>query len=82
MASAIGFNRREKEIKAILFDYNVHKILATYKNTDELLKEFKSKFNLPNIQSKRSLWRKFSEGIISGANFIASFKIKMISILL
>ena len=76
MASAIGFNRREKEIKAILFDYNVHKILATYKNTDELLKEFKSKFNLPNIQSKRSLWRKFSEGIISGANFIASFKNK------
>lgn len=67
---------REKEIKAILFDYNVHKILATYKNTDELLKEFKSKFNLPRIQGRRSLWRKFSEGIISGANFIASFKDK------
>ena len=38
--------------------------------------KFKSKFNLQNTQNKRSLWRKFSEGIISGSNFISSFKNK------
>lgn len=76
MASVIGFSRREKEMRSILFEYDPNKILAAYKSADELLGIFKSKFNLQNIQSKRSLWRKFSEGIISGSNFMASFKDK------
>ena len=76
MASVIGFNRREKEMKSILFGYDSEKILNTYKSVDELLKKFKSLFNLQNIQGKRSLWRKFSEGIISGSQFMASFKNK------
>ena len=76
MASVIGFNKKEKEMKSILFKYDPNKILAVYKNADELLGIFKNKFNLQNIQSKRSLWRKFSEGIISGSNFMASFKDK------
>jgi hypothetical protein len=76
MASVIGFSKREKEMSSILFGYNPHRILATYKDADELLRKFKSEFNLQNIQSKRSLWRKFSEGIISGSNFMASFRDK------
>ncbi len=76
MASVIGFNKKEKEIRPILFGYNPDLILAAYKNADELLDKFKNKFHLKNVQSKRSLWRKFSEGIISGSNFLASFKDK------
>lgn len=76
MASVIGFNRREKEMGSILFEYDPNKILLVYKSADELLEKFKNKFNLQTIQNKRSLWRKFSEGIISGSNFMASFKDK------
>jgi hypothetical protein len=76
MASVIGFSKRKKEMSPILFGYDPHRILSTYKDADELLGKFKSEFNLQNIQSKRSLWRKFSEGIISGSNFMASFRDK------
>lgn len=76
MPGVIQFENREKEMRQILFDYNFNKILATYKNADELLEKFKSKFDLQNTQNKRSLWRKFSEGIISGSNFMASFRDK------
>jgi len=76
MASVIGFNRREKEMRSILFGYNPTEILSAYKNADELLEKFRNKFSLQNAQGKRSLWRKFSEGIISGSNFMASFKNK------
>lgn len=73
MDSVIGFDKKEKEMRSILFEYNPNKILDNYKNSDELLEKFKIKFNLQNIQSKRSLWRKFSEGIISGSEFMESF---------
>jgi len=76
MASVIGFAKKEKEMKVILFGYDPNKILSIYRNTDELLEKFKNKFNLQNVQGKRSLWRKFSEGIISGSHFMASFKDK------
>lgn len=76
MASVIGFNRREKEMREILFGYNPAEILNAYKNADDLLDIFRSRFNLQNAQGKRSLWRKFSEGIISGSVFMVSFKDK------
>jgi thermostable 8-oxoguanine DNA glycosylase len=76
MASVIGFNKRENGMRDILFGYDPKKILAEYKNADELLEKFKTRFNLQNIQGKRSLWRKFSEGIISGSYFMATFKDK------
>lgn len=76
MASVIGFNRKEEEIREIIFEYDPTKIVSVYKNPDELLDKFKSKFNLQNVQGKRSLWRTFSEGIISGSRFMASFKNK------
>jgi hypothetical protein len=76
MASVIGFNKKEKEMGQILFDYNPDKILSAYQNEDELLKIFKKEFSLRNIDGKRSLWRKFAEGIISGSRFMSSFKNK------
>ena len=76
MASVIGFTKREESIKRILFGYNPNKILTTYKDTDDLLEKFRVKFNLRDHQGKRSLWRKLSEGIISGSKFMASFKDK------
>ena len=76
MASVIGFNRREKEMRSILFEYSPAEILSAYKNSDELLEKFRIKFNLQNVQGKRSLWRKFSEGIISGSIFMETFKDK------
>lgn len=76
MASVIGFNRREDEMRKILLDYNPTEILSTYKNADELLDKFRGKFNLQNALGKRSLWRIFSDGIISGSQFMASFKDK------
>ena len=76
MPSVIQFEKKEKEFKPILFDYDPNKIVTAYKNADELLEKFKSKFNLKNTENKRNLWRKFSEGIVSGSKFIASFKNK------
>jgi len=76
MASVIGFNRREKEMREILFGYDPVKILAGYKNDDDLLEKFRKSFDLQNALGKRSLWRKFSEGIISGSYFMATFKDK------
>jgi len=76
MASVIGFKRREKEIASILLQYDPNKILATYKDAETLLEVFKKKFDLKNVQSKRNLWRKFSEGIISGSKFMSSFRDK------
>lgn len=76
MASVIGFNRKEKVMEQILFGYNPDKILSAYKDENELLGVFKKKFNLQNVSGKRSLWRKFAEGIISGSKFMSSFKDK------
>jgi hypothetical protein len=76
MAKVIDFDQRQKEIKKILFGYSPNKILSAYKKTDELLGKFRGKFNLQNAQGKRNLWRQFSEGILSGSKFMASFKNK------
>lgn len=74
MQNVIGFNRKEKEIKPILFEYDPSKILAAYKDVEELLEKF-NKSNLFPITSIKS-WRKFSNGILSGSNFLASFRDK------
>jgi hypothetical protein len=76
MASVIGFSGKEKEMREILSDYDPNKILAKYKNADELLEVFKIKFSPKNLQSKGNLWRQFAEGIISGSIFMSSFKDK------
>ncbi|MFH1187610.1 MAG: hypothetical protein V1688_01975 [bacterium] len=77
MASVIGFSKKENRMKTILFGYDPHEILANYKTTDDLLEKFISEFILKNAYNGRSLWRKFSEGIISGSIFMASFKDKI-----
>ena len=76
MAAVISFDRKEKEMSLLLFNYDPNEILAHYKDENELLKVFKNKFKLQRVQSRRNLWRIFSEGIISGSKFMASFRDK------
>lgn len=76
MASVINFQRRERQLRPILCDYNPQAIADKYPNANELFDVFKKNFEIRNIQSKRNLWRKFAEGIISGSKFMASFKNK------
>jgi len=68
MPSVIQFEKKEKEFKPILFDYDPNKIVTAYKNADELLEKFKSNFNLKNTENKRNLWRKFSEALFLAVN--------------
>lgn len=76
MANVISFDKKEKEMGLLLFNYYPDKILVNYKNTNELLKAFKNKFKLQKVQGRRNLWRIFSGGIVSGSKFMASFKDK------
>jgi len=76
MSNIIKFGDNEKDFSKILFEYNHIEILNNYKNADDLLDKFKLKFDMQNSHGKRSLWRTFSEGVIDGSKFMASFKIK------
>ncbi len=76
MTSVINFLRKEKVMKQILCDYNPKKILKKLPNSDELFMKFRMTFEIKNVESKRNLWRKFSDGIISGSKFLSSFNDK------
>jgi len=73
MASVIGFSKREKELKKILFNFDAAKITESYHSPEELLEKFRQIFKLPRSFGARSLWRKFAEGIISGSVFMSTF---------
>lgn len=73
MPGVIQFEKREEEMKPLLFHYDFNKVSVAYKDAGDLLEKFKNKFNPKNTESKRNLWRKFSEGIISGSKFMSSF---------
>lgn len=76
MPNVIKFKEREREFNEILFNFDPWKILKKYPCEDKILEVFKKKFMINNADSKRSLWRTFSKGIISGSRFIGSFKDK------
>lgn len=76
MASVINFQGRETQLRSILCNFDPQAIVNKYHSATELFDVFKSNFKIRNVQSKRNLWRKFSEGIISGSKFMASFKSK------
>lgn len=76
MASVINFKGKETQLRSILCDYDPQAIINKYPNANLLLDVFKKNFEIKNVQSKANLWRKFSEGIISGSKFMASFKDK------
>lgn len=76
MKNVIYLDNREREIKEILFGFSPQKIIERYKNPDDLLETFKKVFNLSNVNTRRSMWRIFAEGIISGSHFMASFRDK------
>jgi len=74
MTSVINFREKEERLRAILYDYNPKKIIQEYSTVDSLFRRFQDEFVI--INGKRNLWRKFSEGILSGSKFLSSFKNK------
>lgn len=76
MSSVINFAEKEESLKIILCGFNPQKILNKYSDASELFEVLKKKFKIRNARSKGNLWRIFSDGIISGAKFMVSFKNK------
>lgn len=76
MATVINFKGREEQLRIILFDYDPHAIIDKYPIANQLFDVFRKKFEIRNVQSRRNLWLKFTEGIISGSKFMSSFKDK------
>ena len=76
MKGVINFDKKEKEIKKILFNFDHNKILGNYSSSKKLFKVFIKKFEVKNSESKKNLWRVYSKGIISGSKFISNFKDK------
>jgi len=76
MASVINFKGKEKQLRSLLCNYDPAAIINKYPTPVDLLDVFKKNFKIKNAHSKRNLWRKFSEGIISGSKFMSSFKDK------
>ena len=76
MASVINFKGKETQLRSILCGYDPQAIINKYSSANELFDVFKKNFAIKNVQSRGNLWRKFSEGIISGSKFMASFRDK------
>lgn len=76
MASVINFKGKEAKLCEILCYYDPQAIINKYSGANELFDVFKKNFEIKNVQSRRNLWRKFSEGIISGSKFMSSFRDK------
>ncbi len=76
MPSVIKFKQRNDVFKELLFNFDPKLIIYNYSDSNSLFITLQKHFQMKNIESKRNLWRKFSEGIISGSKFIGSFKSK------
>lgn len=76
MTAVINFKEKESQLKPILCNYDAQKILDTYSTPIQLFNVFRKTFKIKNVRSKKNLWRQFSEGIISGSRFMASFRNK------
>jgi thermostable 8-oxoguanine DNA glycosylase len=76
MASVINFKGKEEQLRSILCNYDPRAIINKYNSAHALFEVFKKSFEIRNVQSRRNLWRKFSEGIIAGSKLMSSFKDK------
>jgi len=76
MFSVINFKEKEKVMRQILYNYDPTIIIKNYSDADELFMKFRNTFEIKNVESKRNLWKQFSDGIISGSKFMSSFKDK------
>lgn len=74
MASVINFDEKENRLRPILCGYDPKAIVCKYPDATQLFTVFKKTFNIRNRRSKKNLWWKFAEGIITGSRFISSFK--------
>lgn len=69
----INFKDREKQIKKILFEYDIKNIVKKY-SKESLLKQFNKSFEIKNLESKQNSWRIFSKACIDSAFFLSRFK--------
>jgi len=78
MKNVINFKEKESALKKTLFNFDPHRTIKRYKNPNNLLARLKKHFelNLFSKQNKLRPWKIFSEGIISGAQFLSKFNDK------
>lgn len=72
-SNIIKFKDREKQIKKILFDYDIKSIIKKY-SKESLLNKFNNSFKIKNIESKHNTWRILSNACIDSAIFLSKFK--------
>jgi hypothetical protein len=73
LPNVIKFKERHKQIKKILCNFNVARIIKTW-DANTLYKEFRRQFNITSTDSPKNCWYRWSEAVISIAKFLSSFK--------
>ena len=76
MLSVIDMKKNEATISSLLFGFDPFKILNEFSDSNKLFSVFQNNFKINNAESNRNLWKKFSDGILSGSRFLSSFKSK------
>lgn len=71
MTNVIQFVNRYDELKAILYDFDYHKIALL--NVDDLYKTLRNKFAINSQDNKRNSWYKWSCSIVDSAKFISQY---------
>ena len=69
----IKFKNNEKEIREILFDYDIPQIVNKW-DVEKLNKKFRKTFNVKSPDSPKSYWFKWSRSIMDSAAFLSNFK--------
>ncbi|MBQ9235393.1 MAG: hypothetical protein IJ184_02890 [Alphaproteobacteria bacterium] len=72
MPNVIKFDANRTVFEKLLENFEPTKVLAKYKNADEVYKVFESTFNIN--KDRNSLWVLFSKSVIDGAKFMSKYK--------
>lgn len=73
LPNVIKFRERQKQIKKILCNFNVARIIKTW-NANTLYKEFRGQFKVTSADTPKNCWYRWSEAVTSIAKFLSSFK--------
>lgn len=73
LPNVIKFRERHKQIKKILCNFNVARVIKTW-DANTLYKEFRRQFNVTSTDSPKNCWFRWSEAVTSIAKFLSSFK--------
>ena len=73
LPNVIKFRERQKQIKKILCNFNVARIIKTW-DANTLYKEFRRQFKVTSADTPKNCWYRWSEAVTSIAKFLSSFK--------